>query len=114
MHPRPWRRGSIFGEGRRVPLDRNQRARWRFLLTAHRRARRLTRSGLDVGEALLKRLGEDGRLDPSQRTLAADADCSDRTVRTALATMRTLGLLRWQNGVTGRFAQNCTLARKPW
>jgi hypothetical protein len=95
MHPRPWYRGSIFGEGRRVPLDRNQRARFRYLLLAHRRARRLTRAGLDVGEALVKRLGEDGRCDPSQATLARDSDCSDRTVRSALAAMRDLGLLRW-------------------
>jgi hypothetical protein len=95
MHPRPWHRGSVFGDGRRVPLDRNQRARFRFLLSAHRRARRLTRAALDVGLALLKRLGEDGRLDPSQATLAKDADCSDRTVRTVLAALRGFGLLRW-------------------
>jgi hypothetical protein len=97
VHPRPWHRDSVFGAGRRVPLDRNSRARFRYLLSAHRRARRITRAGLDVGEALVKRLGVDGRLDPSQATLARDADCSDRTVRTALATMRGLGLLRWQN-----------------
>jgi hypothetical protein len=96
MHPRPWHRGSLFGDGPRQPLDRNQRARFAYLLQAHRRARRLTRAGLDVAEALVKRLGEDGRLDPSQVTLARDADCSDRTVRTALADMRELGLLRWQ------------------
>jgi hypothetical protein len=97
MHPRPWHRDSVFGDGRRAPLDRNQRARFRYLLSAHRRARRLTRAGLDV--RLLKRLGEDGRLDPSQRTLAADSDCTDRTVRTALARMRALGLLRWQRRI---------------
>jgi hypothetical protein len=46
-HPRPWRRDSVFGDGRRAPLDRNGRARFRFLIRAHRRARRLTRAGLD-------------------------------------------------------------------
>jgi hypothetical protein len=66
-----------------------------YLLHAHRRARRLTRAGLDVGEALVKRLGENGRLDPSYACLATDADCDKRTVGRALADTRDLGLLRW-------------------
>jgi hypothetical protein len=73
----------------------NGRARFRFLVHAHRRARRLTRAGLDVGEALVKRLGENGRLDPSYACLATDADCSVRTVQRACDAMRGLGLLRW-------------------
>jgi hypothetical protein len=76
-HPRPWRRDSVFGDGPRAPLDRNGRARFRFLIHAHRRARRLTRAGLD------QRLGENGRCDPSQATLAADAACCARTVQRA-------------------------------
>jgi hypothetical protein len=32
LHPRPWRRGSTFGPGRRVPLDREQRAVWKARL----------------------------------------------------------------------------------
>jgi hypothetical protein len=83
-HPCPWHRGSVFGEGRRVPLDPRQRARFRFLLHTHKRAGRLTRAAVDVGEALVKRLGEDGRCDPSQATLADDADCCERTVRRSL------------------------------
>jgi hypothetical protein len=55
----------------------------------------LTRAGLDVGEALVKRLGEDGRCDPSYACLATDADCSVRTVQRACDAMRALGLLRW-------------------
>ena len=94
-HPRPWHRGSLFGDGPRTPLDRNGRARFRFLIHAHRRARRLTRAGLDVGEALVKRQGQDGRCDPSYACLATDADCDKRTVGRALADMRGLGLLRW-------------------
>jgi hypothetical protein len=94
-HPRPWQGGSLFGDGPRAPLDRNGRARFRFLIHAHRRARRLTRAGLDVGEALVKRLGENGRCDPSYATLAKDADCGPRTVGRSLADMRALGLLRW-------------------
>ena len=44
----------------------------------------------------MRRLGTDGRLDPTHATLAADTSCSDRTVRRATAAMRDVGLLRWQ------------------
>jgi hypothetical protein len=47
----------------------------------------------------VKRLGEDGRLDPSYATLAKDADCDPRTVGRALCRMRDLGLLRWQRRI---------------
>jgi hypothetical protein len=95
-HPRPWHRGSVFGDGPRVPLDRERRARFRFLLQLHHRAGRLTRAARDVGEALARRLGSDGRCDPAHATLAGDAGCSARTARRATAAMRDLGLLRWQ------------------
>ena len=94
-HPRPWHRGSLYGDGRRVPLDRERRARVRFLLSAHRRARRLTPTAELVGTALLKRLGIDGQCDPAHATLAADVGCSARTVGRATVAMRALGLLRW-------------------
>ena len=95
-HPRPWHRHSIFGEGRRRPLDRERRARYTFLLNAHRSAGRLTADHLRVGEKLLKRLGADGRCDPSYETLATDAGCKARTARRATAQLRDLGLLRWE------------------
>lgn len=95
-HPKPWHRGSEFGDGPRVPLDRERRARFRFLLNVHHRGGRLTRAARDVGEAMVKRLGTDGRCDPSHATLAGDAGCCDRTVGRATAAMRDLGLVRWQ------------------
>jgi len=95
-HPRPWHGGSVFGPGPRRRLDRNQRARFRFLLNAHKRAGRLTDKTEDVGAALLKRLSDVGRCDPSQATLANDAGCEERTVRRAICSMRDLGLLRWE------------------
>jgi hypothetical protein len=95
-HPRPWHRGSVFGDGPRRPLDRERRARFRYLLEAHYRAGRLPAKQQRVGTALLKRLSEDGRCDPAYDTLASDAGCSSRTARRATATMRDLGLLRWQ------------------
>ena len=94
-HPRPWHRGSVFGDGPRVPLDRERRARFRFLLNAHHRAGRITRAARDVGEALLRRLSVEGRCDPCHDTLAADAACSARTVGRATMAMRALGLVRW-------------------
>jgi Helix-turn-helix domain len=50
-----------------------------------------------VGLALLKRLGVDGRCDPSHETLASDASCDEKTVRRALDTLKDLGLVRWIN-----------------
>jgi len=95
-HPCPWRSGSLFGTGRRRHLDRDQRARFRYLLRAHARAGRLSPKGEWVGAALLKRLGDTGQCDPSHETLATDAGCSSRTVRRATTVMASLGLLRWQ------------------
>lgn len=103
-HPRPWHRGSIFGDGRRRPLNREQRARYRYLLSAHYRAGRLPAKQERVGLALLKRLGTDGQLDPSYDTLGNDAGCSARTARRATASLRDLGLLSWQ----------CRLVRADW
>jgi hypothetical protein len=66
-HPKPWHRGSVFGDGHRRPLDREQRARFRYLLHAWHHGGNLTRAARDVGEALVRRLGTDGRLDPNTR-----------------------------------------------
>jgi hypothetical protein len=95
-HPRPWHRGSAFGGGPRRPLNRDERARFTYLLRAHRRARRLTPLAEHVGMTLLQRLGTDGRCDPSHRCVASDVGCSERTVQRATDTMRSLGLLTWQ------------------
>jgi len=95
-HPRPWHRGSVFGDGPRRPLDREQRARFRYLLTAHRRARRLSPTAELIGTALVRRLSVAGQLDPAHDTIAGDVGCCSRTVRRALEAMRALGLLLWQ------------------
>jgi hypothetical protein len=103
-HPRPWHRGSLFGPGPRQPLDRDQRARFRFLLNAHRRAHRLTPHAELIGNALVRRLGVDGQCDPSHDTLAADVGCCTRTVRRALVALKAVGLVMWQ----------CRLVRDGW
>ncbi|MFL5286241.1 MAG: hypothetical protein ACJ8AW_36010 [Rhodopila sp.] len=95
-HPRPWRRDSIFGDGPRQPLNRDDRARFKYLLNAHHRAGRITRACRDIGLALLKRLGTTGRCDPSHATLAADAGCkTSKTAERATAALKALGLLTW-------------------
>jgi hypothetical protein len=103
-HPRPWHRGSLFGEGPRRPLSADQRRAWLARAHLERRAGRLTALYVEVGRALLRRLGVDGRCDPAHATLAADAGCGERTVRRALAALRELGLLAWEQ----------RLVRRPW
>jgi AraC-like DNA-binding protein len=97
QHPYPWHRGSEFGDGLRWPLDREQRCVWRVRLDLARRAGRITPLHVLIGLALLRRLGQDGRCDPSHDTIAADTGCSPRTVRTALAALFQLGMLKWVN-----------------
>jgi hypothetical protein len=92
-------RHSVFGTGPRRPLDREQRARYKFLVHAHRTAENLTADHKNVAEALLRRLGVDGRCDPSQATLADDAGCKERTVRRALVQLRDLGLVHWHQRI---------------
>ena len=92
-HPRPWYRGSLFGEGPRCPLSSNQRRAWLARAELERRAGNLTALHIEVARALLRRLGADGRCDPAQATLAADAGCGERTVRRALVVLHALGLL---------------------
>lgn len=97
QHPRPWHRGSEFGDGLRWPLDREKRCVWRVRLDLARRAGRITALHAEIGRALLRRLGTDGRCDPSQDTIAEDAGCSSRTVRRAFAALFQLGMLKWIN-----------------
>jgi hypothetical protein len=101
-HQRPWHRGSVHGAGPRRPLDRNARARFRFLLDQHARNRRpggVTRTGQAIGLVLLRSLAEDGRCDPSHDYLAEQVGCSDRTVRRQLGAMADAGLLTWQRRI---------------
>src|SRR4051794_11312358 len=87
---------SQFTAGPRRPLTIGERALWLARLDAARRARRITPGHELVARALLKRLGPDGRLDPTQDTLAHDTGLSDRTVRRALRALADAGLLTWQ------------------
>jgi len=55
-----WRRNSVFGMGRRVPLDRERRAQFRAKLRLQRRPGRLTLAAVQIGRILLDMLGADG------------------------------------------------------
>jgi hypothetical protein len=90
-----WRKHSVFGDGPRVRLDRNGRARFKFLLRAHRRANRLTADQVDVAEVLESALGDDGRLDLAHATIAERALCHVATVKRALVRLRDIGLIDW-------------------
>ena len=98
-HPRPWHRGSLFGDG---PACRSIASAApgsafccmpTFMRAGYAGSSRDARPGVQPS---LKRLSVDGRCDPSHDTLAADANVSVRTVQRATDTMRGLGLLRWQ------------------
>ena len=91
-----WRGNAKFGEGRRVAHNHQSRALWRVRVSVARAKGKLTASFVDVAMALLKRLGENGRLDPSHATIAKDALVSERTVRRALAALKGLKLLSWE------------------
>src|SRR4051794_7378117 len=93
-----WRRGSEFGEGRRVALDREQRAVWRARLrmSAFRGPGKLTANAVLIGERLLGMLGKAGELFPSIETLRQLTGIkSSSTVVLALKRLRQLGFLTW-------------------
>ena len=92
---RKWRKDSIFGDGPRVPLDRERRAQFRAKLHLQRRPGRLTIAAAELGRVLADMLGADGRLDPSHETLAARAGMHVATVQRALAQLKAFGFLDW-------------------
>ena len=96
---RPWHRGSQFGPGRRRPMDRNDKSRWRYLVHRHVRAGRIGPKGAWALEILPDYLARDGRCDPSHACLAADAGIGESTVEQALADARALGLLDWDRRI---------------
>ena len=68
-------------------------------MKAHVTAKRLSFSGQDVGEWLLRHLSQDGRCDPSHKTLAREVGCCVKTVHNGINRLRELGLLRWERRI---------------
>ncbi len=90
-----WRSASEFGAGRRVPLDREQRAQFRAKLKFQRKPGRLSSSAVRLAHILLDKLGIDGRLDPSIATLAELARVDASTVVRCLGRLKACGFLDW-------------------
>lgn len=92
----PFHAHSTFAAGPRRPFTFGDRALWLARLHTARLARVITAAHAEVARALLRRLGPDGRLDPSQATLAADTGLDERTIRRALRRLADASLLTWQ------------------
>jgi hypothetical protein len=101
-HARPWRRGSVFGDGPRRMLAFDQRRAWLARVEAERRAGNLPGDQDRVAKALLSRLSRDGRCDPSYVTLAADSGTSESTVGRAVRRLHELKLLAWERRLVRR------------
>ncbi len=103
-HPRPWLRGSLFGDGPRRPLSADERRAWMARADGERRAGRLTALHVEIARALLRRLGVNGQCDPAHATLAADAGCDPSSVMRALKALQEVDLVAWER----------RLVRRPW
>lgn len=90
-----WLKDSVFGDGLRLPMDRERRAVFKAKLDLARRPGRLTLAAREVGRVLLQLLGPDGRLEPSLDTISRLASVHVSTVVRALAQLRALGFLTW-------------------
>jgi DNA-binding transcriptional MocR family regulator len=76
-------------------MCRERRAVWKARIEIQRRGGRITDGEAYVGLALLKRLGQDGRCDPSHQTLADDSGESVSTVQRALKALLACGMVSW-------------------
>jgi hypothetical protein len=109
-HLRP-RREKIFGDGPRVPLDREAKIRIMHLARAlkHKTERgkhygMLTGKFVDVLHAMLWLIhdGRTGQCNPAYATIAAKAGCAASTVCEAIKALELSGILSWANRITRR------------
>jgi hypothetical protein len=110
------RREKVFGPGRAVPLDRNQKARIAAYARAWDRHHRqpgqrggaLGRAALDVLGALLWVFhnARSGCCFPSYERIAEKAGVARSTVAEAIKALEFAGVLTWQNRIT-RIREQC-------
>lgn len=102
-HLRP-RREKVFGDGPRIPLDREAKVRLMHLARAlkHKTEKGrhyglLTGKFVDVLHAMLWLIhdGRSGQCNPSYDTIAAKAGCARSTVAEAIHALEHAGLLSW-------------------
>jgi Helix-turn-helix domain len=106
-HLRP-RREKIFGEGPRVPLDREAKVRIMHLARALKHKTEpgkhygvLTGKFVDVLHAMLWLIhdGRSGQCNPSYATIADKAGCAMSTVCEAIKALELAGILSWVNRI---------------
>ena len=119
------RREKVFGPGRAVPLDRNQKARIAAYAKAWDRQHRqpgqrggaLGRAALDVLSALLWAFhnARTGCCFPSYERIAEKAGCARSTVAEAIKALEFAGVLTWQNRIV-RIRERCRdlFGREGW
>jgi hypothetical protein len=118
-------REKVFGPGRAVPLDRNQKARIAAYARAWDRQHRqpgqrggaLGRAALDVLGALLWVFhnARSGCCFPSYERIAETAGVARSTVAAAIKALEFAGVLTWQNRIT-RIRERCRdlFGREAW
>ena len=106
-HLRP-RREKVFGDGPRIPLDREAKVRIMHFarVLKHRSEPRkhygvLTGKFVDVLNALLWLVhdGRSGQCNPSYATIADKAGCAPSTVGEAINALENTGILSWVNRI---------------
>jgi Helix-turn-helix domain len=106
-HLRP-RREKVFGEGPRVPLEREAKVRIMHLARALTHKTEpgkhygvLTGKFVDVLHAMLWLIhdGRSGQCNPSYETIAGKAGCAMSTVCEAIKALELAGLLSWVNRI---------------
>jgi hypothetical protein len=106
-HLRP-RREKVFGEGPRVPLEREAKVRIMHLARALTHKTEpgkhygvLTGKFVDVLHAMLWLIhdGRSGQCNPSYETIAGKAGCAISTVCEAIKALELAGLLSWVNRI---------------
>jgi hypothetical protein len=106
-HLRP-RREKVFGEGPRIPLEREAKVRIMHLARAlkHKTERGkhygiLTGKFVDVLHAMLWLIhdGRSGQCNPSYATIADKASCAMSTVCEAIKALELAGILSWVNRI---------------
>ena len=103
------RREKVFGDGPRLPLDREAKVRIMHLARALKRKTEtgkhygtLTGKFVDVLHAMLWLIhdGRSGQCNPAYETIADKAACARSTIWEAIKALESAGILSWVNRIT--------------
>jgi hypothetical protein len=116
-HLRP-RREKVFGDGPRIPLEREAKVRIMHLARALKHKTEpgkhygvLTGKFVDVLHAMLWLIhdGRSGQCNPSYATIADKAGCAMSTVCEAIKALEAVGILSWVNRIVRVRIRECDL-----